>query len=57
VSLSPEDIRTNLTRFAARWGSGSWGERAEAQTFLNELFEAYGMDRRGIARFEHHQDF
>lgn len=30
-------------------------ERAEAQTFLNELFECYGVRRRDVARFEEPQ--
>ncbi|MGH2950447.1 MAG: hypothetical protein ACRDKX_00175 [Solirubrobacterales bacterium] len=49
MALTADEIRANLTRFAARWGIGDWGERKEAQTYLNELFECFGMDRREVA--------
>jgi hypothetical protein len=55
MALTGEEIRARLTRFAARWGVGDWGERKEAQTFLNELFDCYGMDRREVAEFEHYE--
>ena len=32
--------------FAAKWSVYAGGERAEAQTFLNELFNCYGTDRQ-----------
>ena len=53
MALNADQIRANLTSFAARWGIGDWGERKEAQTFLNELFQCFGMDRREVAEFEH----
>lgn len=37
MSLSDEEIRQRLVEFAA--------ERAEAQTFPNELFACYGQER------------
>lgn len=43
---SGEEIRSALVGFAAKWGSYSGSEKAEAQTFLNELFEAYGSNRQ-----------
>lgn len=52
-SLSGEEIRARLTAFAARWHSYFGGERAEAQTFLNELFACYGSERMAVgAKFE-----
>ena len=45
-SLSGEQIQSQLTKFARAWGKYQGTERAEAQTFLNELFAAYGQDRR-----------
>lgn len=48
MSLTGEEIRTRLTRFAARWSQYDGGERKEAQTFLNQLFHCYGMDRQAI---------
>jgi hypothetical protein len=57
VPLTGEDIRTNLSRFAARWSHYEGTERAEAQTFLNELFACYGTDRRAAgAEFEAPQE-
>jgi hypothetical protein len=44
--LSGEEIQANLRAFACRWAAYRGSERAEAQTFLNELFAAYGQDRR-----------
>lgn len=51
--LSGEQIQANLHAFAKRWATYSGTERAEAQTYLNELFEAYGQNRLDAgAQFE-----
>lgn len=51
---SGEEIRTSLAKFVAKWTAYDGTERAEAQTFLNELFGCYGSDRAGVgARLEH----
>lgn len=51
---SGEEIRTSLAQFIAKWTAYDGTERAEAQTFLNELFACYGSDRAGVgAKFEH----
>lgn len=56
MPLSVEEIRERLVDFAARWSLYGGSERAEAQTFLNQLFEAYGQDRQAAgARFEEAQ--
>jgi len=52
VALTGEEIRRRLSVFAARWSVYDGGERSEAQTFLNELFECYGTRRSDVARFE-----
>ncbi len=39
MALSGEEIRARLSVFAAKWSVYDGGERSEAQTFLNELFE------------------
>ena len=53
ASLSGEELQGRLRKFAARWAAYQGTERAEAQTFLNELFEAYGQNRLDAgARFE-----
>ncbi len=50
-----EEIRRRLAEFAARWGGYHGTERAEAQTFLNELLACYGVDRLDAgAKFEEH---
>ena len=53
MALSGEEIRRRLREFAAAWGGYAGTERSEAQTFLNDLVECYGTDRRAEgARFE-----
>jgi hypothetical protein len=53
VSPSEDEIRRRLAEFAARWGGYQGSERSEAQTFLNQLLECYGVDRKEVgARFE-----
>ncbi len=53
---SEDEIRRRLAEFAARWGGYHGSERAEAQTFLNELLACYGVDRQAAgARFEEHR--
>ena len=48
-----EEIRRRLAEFAAHWGGYHGSERAEAQTFLNELLACYGVDRQAAGvRFE-----
>lgn len=50
---SGAEIEAALAAFVTRWGSYSGSERSEAQTFLNELFDAYGTDRKAVgALFE-----
>jgi hypothetical protein len=55
VALTGEEIRHRLQVFAARWSVYDRSERAEAQTFLNELFACYGQDRQAVATFEEPQ--
>ncbi len=54
MALTGEEIRARLTAFAARWSVYDGTERAEAQTFLKELFDCYGTDRSDVASFEEH---
>jgi hypothetical protein len=54
--VTAEEIKRNLVEFARKWSLYDRSERAEAQTFLNELFAAYGQDRYEVgARFEEPQ--
>jgi len=50
---SGAEIEAELRAFARRWALYSGSEKSEAQTFLNELFAAYGTDRKAVgALFE-----
>ena len=42
---SGDEIQEALRSFIGRWGNYAGTERSEAQTFLNELFGAYGAAR------------
>lgn len=47
------EIQAALSAFVAKWSGFSGTEKAEAQTFLNELFACYGSDRGDVgALFE-----
>lgn len=53
MAPSEDEIRLRLGEFAARWGGYHGSEKSEAQTFLNQLLECYGVDRLAAgARFE-----
>jgi len=50
---SGAEIEAALHAFVKRWGTYGGSEKSEAQTFLNELFDAYGTDRKAVgALFE-----
>jgi hypothetical protein len=53
--VTGEEIKRRLVDFARRWSLYAGSERAEAQTFLNELFACYGTSRLDVARFEEPQ--
>jgi hypothetical protein len=55
TARSGEEIQAALRAFVERW-TGYYGtEKAEAQTFLNELLDCYGVDRFAVGmKFEHH---
>ena len=42
------EIQEALKRFVAKWGGYAGPEKAEAQSYLNDLFAAYGSDRREV---------
>lgn len=53
ASKSGLEIQRDLEAFVAKWRSYDGSERSEAQTFLNELYAAYGTDRTAAgAKFE-----
>ena len=45
------EIRTNAQQFATRW-EGTNDENAESQSFWNEFFGIFGIDRKRVATFE-----
>jgi hypothetical protein len=49
VPLSGEEIRRRLDELVVRWCDYAGTERAEAQSFLNELLACYGVDRKEVA--------
>ena len=55
MPLTGEEIRHRLIALAERWSVYEGSERAEAQTFLNELFACYGQNRAEVATFEEPQ--
>lgn len=50
-ALSWNEIRQRAIKFSRDWSEES-REQAEAQTFWNELFNVFGMQRRQVATFE-----
>ena len=52
MPISGEEIRRRLEDFVVRWREYTGTERAEAQSFLNELLACYGVDRKEVAHFE-----
>ncbi len=51
MPLSQKEIRDNALKFAHEWTDVS-RERAESQTFWNEFFNIFGIERRRVATFE-----
>jgi len=51
-ALSMNEIRARLSAFAEKWKDAK-DEDAEGKSFWDELFTAFGANRRQIAKFEH----
>ncbi len=51
MPLSWNEIRHRAIQFTNRW-TGEQSEAAEKQTFWNEFFETFGLQRRLVAHFE-----
>ncbi len=53
MAKSGPEIQDALRRFVTKWRPYTGSEKAEAQSFLNELFACYGTDRFEVgAKFE-----
>ena len=55
TAVTKSGIRKEAARFAKRW-QGVGSERAEAQTFWNEFFKIFGIDRRLVGQYERHAE-
>ena len=53
MKLSWNEIRARAAAFAEEWKDASY-EKGEAQSFYNDFFEAFGVRRRTVARYEEH---
>ena len=51
MHLSWNEIKTRAVSFSKKWEDES-SERAEAQSFWNDFFAVFGIDRRRVAIFE-----
>ena len=51
MPLSWNEIRSRAVTFSKKW-EGETSERAEAQSFWNEFFNVFGIDRKRVAIFE-----
>ena len=51
MPLSWNEIRNRAHEFSKRWENES-SERAEAQSFWNEFFSVFGIERKRVAVFE-----
>ena len=51
MPLSWNEIRHRALQFAHNW-TGTRSEAAEKQTFWNEFFDVFGLQRRLVASFE-----
>lgn len=53
VNRSWEEIRSASARFVANWRDAEGYERGQAQEFVRELFECFGIPPARITAFEH----
>jgi hypothetical protein len=53
MRLSTNELRVRAAGFAKKWADARY-EKGETQTFYNEFFEIFGIERRRVARYEEH---
>ena len=53
MRLSWNEIRTRAAQFADEWRDAAY-EKGETQSFYNEFFGIFGVQRRSVARYEQH---
>ncbi len=53
MRLSWNEIRVRAASFAEKWKDAEY-EKGETQSFYNEFFKVFDVERRTVARYEHH---
>ena len=53
MRLSWNEIRARAAGFARKWADAAY-EKGETQSFYNDFFEVFGVQRRSVARYEEH---
>ena len=53
MRLSWNEIRARAANFAREWADAAY-EKGETQSFYNDFFEIFGVQRRTVARYEEH---
>ena len=53
MRLSPNELRNRAAEFARNHANDTY-EKGETQTFYNEFFNIFGVERRQVARYEEH---
>ena len=53
MRLSWNEVRARAAAFADKWRDASY-ESGETQSFYNDFFEVFGVQRRSVARYEQH---
>ena len=53
MRLSWNEVRVRAAAFAEAWKNAAY-EKGETQSFYNDLFDVFGVQRRTVARYEEH---
>lgn len=53
MRLSFNEIRARAARFVKDYANATY-EKGETQTFYNDFFQIFGVQRRSVARYEEH---
>ena len=53
MRLSWNEVRARAAAFAGKWRDASY-EKGETQSFYNDFFHVFGVERRSVARYEEH---
>ena len=53
MRLSWNEVRVRAGVFAKRWQDAAF-EKGDTQSFYNEFFQVFGIDRQNVARYEQH---